>query len=101
MPALRTEGFLAPSWYQKSPDGAWYALGTDYLGRPFVPVLCQATSATLRIALLGTAAVVVGCLIVVAAIAYVLGENKVQTADAGLFPPATTGERIPFSPVPR
>ena len=56
----RTEGFLAPSWYQASPDGAWYALGTDYLGRPFVPVLCQAASATMRIALLGTAAALLG-----------------------------------------
>jgi ABC-type dipeptide/oligopeptide/nickel transport system permease subunit len=60
----RTEGFLAPSWYQASPDGAWYALGTDYLGRAFVPVLCQAASATMRIALLGTAAVVLGCLFI-------------------------------------
>jgi peptide/nickel transport system permease protein len=64
VPASHTEGFLAPSWYQKSPDRAWYALGTDYLGRPFVPVLCQAASATMRIALLGTAAVVVSCLLV-------------------------------------
>jgi peptide/nickel transport system permease protein len=60
----RAEGFLAPSWYQKSPDGVWYALGTDYLGRPFVPVLCQAASATIRVALLGTAAVMLGCLLV-------------------------------------
>ena len=60
----RTEGFLAPSWYQASPDGVWYALGTDYLGRPFVPVLCQAASATMRIALLGTAAAMLGCLLV-------------------------------------
>jgi ABC-type dipeptide/oligopeptide/nickel transport system permease subunit len=60
----RAEGFLAPSWYQASPDGVWYAMGTDYLGRPFVPVLCQATSATMRIALLGTAAVLLGCLVV-------------------------------------
>ncbi len=60
----RTEGFLAPSWYKASPDGAWYALGTDYLGRPFVPVLCQAASATMRIALLGTAAALLGCLVV-------------------------------------
>ncbi len=63
-PTRRTEGFLAPSWYQSAPDGAWYGLGTDYLGRPFGPVLCQAASATMRIALVGTAAVVVGCLAV-------------------------------------
>ena len=60
----RTEGFLAPSWYQRSPDGLWYAMGTDYLGRAFVPVLCQAASATMRIALLGTTSVMLGCLLV-------------------------------------
>jgi ABC-type dipeptide/oligopeptide/nickel transport system permease subunit len=64
VPSRRTEGFLAPSWYQASPDEAWYALGTDYLGRPFMPVLCQAASATMRFALLGTAAVMLGCLLV-------------------------------------
>ncbi len=60
----RAEGFLAPSWYQPSPDGIWYALGTDYLGRPFVPVLCRASSATMRIALLGTGAAMLGSLLV-------------------------------------
>jgi ABC-type dipeptide/oligopeptide/nickel transport system permease subunit len=64
VPSRREEGFLAPSWYQAPPDGAWYALGTDYLGRPFAPVLCAAVSGTVRIALLGTTAVVLGCLVV-------------------------------------
>jgi peptide/nickel transport system permease protein len=64
MPSRRAEVFLPPSWYRAAPEGGWYALGTDYLGRPFVPVLVQAASGTARIALLGTAAVVLGCLVV-------------------------------------
>jgi ABC-type dipeptide/oligopeptide/nickel transport system permease subunit len=64
VPTRRADGFLPPSWYRASDDGGWYALGTDYLGRPFVPVLVQAIGNTLRIALLGTAAVVVGCVAV-------------------------------------
>jgi ABC-type dipeptide/oligopeptide/nickel transport system permease subunit len=64
VPSRRADGFLPPSWYRAAPDGGWYALGTDYLGRPFVPVLCGAVSSTVRIALLGTAAVVVGCLVI-------------------------------------
>ncbi len=64
VPSRRATSFLAPSWIEVPPDGAWYALGTDYLGRPFVPVLCAAVSGTVRIAVLGTAAVVVGCLVV-------------------------------------
>ena len=51
IPSRRAEGFLPPSWYQRSPDGMRYVLGTDYLGRPFVPVLVQALSGTVRIAL--------------------------------------------------
>jgi peptide/nickel transport system permease protein len=64
VPSRRAEGFLPPSWYQRSPDGTRYALGTDYLGRPFVPVLVQASSATMRLALAGTALALLGCLIV-------------------------------------
>jgi peptide/nickel transport system permease protein len=64
VPLRRSEGFLPPSWYQRSPDGTWYALGTDYLGRPFVPVLMQAASSTMRFALAGTALALLGCLIV-------------------------------------
>jgi ABC-type dipeptide/oligopeptide/nickel transport system permease subunit len=64
IPPRRADGFLPPSWQQASNDGGWYALGTDYLGRPFVPVLVQAISNTVRVALLGTAAVVVGCVAV-------------------------------------
>jgi ABC-type dipeptide/oligopeptide/nickel transport system permease subunit len=64
VPSRRAEGFLPPSWYQPSPDGTAHVLGTDYLGRPFVPVLVQAASATMRIAVVGTALVLVGCLIV-------------------------------------
>jgi peptide/nickel transport system permease protein len=64
VPSRRVEGFLPPSWYQRSPDGTRYALGTDYLGRPFVPVLVQAASATMRLALAGTALALLGCLIV-------------------------------------
>jgi peptide/nickel transport system permease protein len=64
IPSRRADGFLPPSWYQRSPDGIRYVLGTDYLGRPFVPVLVQASSATMRLALAGTALVLVGCLIV-------------------------------------
>jgi peptide/nickel transport system permease protein len=63
VPSWRAEGFLPPSWYQRSPDGTRYALGTDYLGRPFVPVLVQAASATMRLALAGTALALLGCLI--------------------------------------
>jgi peptide/nickel transport system permease protein len=64
VPSQRADGFLPPSWYQRSPDGTGYMLGTDYLGRPFVPVLVQSASATMRIALAGTTLVLVGCLIV-------------------------------------
>jgi ABC-type dipeptide/oligopeptide/nickel transport system permease subunit len=64
VPRERAESFLPPSWYARSSDGDGYLLGTDYLGRPFVPVLCQGVSSTMRIALLGTAAVVVGSLAV-------------------------------------
>jgi ABC-type dipeptide/oligopeptide/nickel transport system permease subunit len=65
MPSQRAAGFLAPGWYEAPADrDSWYALGTDYLGRPFVPVLCAATSGTVRVAFLGTMAVVVGCLAV-------------------------------------
>ncbi len=64
VPSRRAEGFLPPSWYQRSPDGTRYAIGTDYLGRPFVPVLVQAASATMRLALAGTALALLGCLIV-------------------------------------
>ena len=61
--AQRTSAFVPPGWYQHSRSG-WYTLGTDYLGRPFAPVLCAATGATARVALLGTAAAVLGCLVV-------------------------------------
>ncbi len=64
LPAEHAESFLAPSWYRSAGNGRWYALGTDYLGRPFVPVLCKGASGTARIAFLGTAAVVLGCLLV-------------------------------------
>jgi peptide/nickel transport system permease protein len=60
----RAAPFTPPGWLQPPKDGAWYLLGTDYLGRPFVPVLCAATARTVRIALLGTALVVLGCLVV-------------------------------------
>lgn len=56
--------FTPPGWYEPPKTGEWYLLGTDYLGRPFVPVLCSATAGTVRIALLGTALVVLGCLVV-------------------------------------
>jgi ABC-type dipeptide/oligopeptide/nickel transport system permease subunit len=62
--ARRSGAFLPPGWYQQLPrDGGWYLLGTDYLGRPYVPVLCAATGATVRIALLGTTMAVLGCLV--------------------------------------
>lgn len=64
MPSARADSFLEPSWVRPAPDGAWYPLGTDYLGRPFAPVLCRALSGSLRVALTGTAAVVLGCLAV-------------------------------------
>ena len=46
-------------------------------------------------ALLGAFAI--GCLIFLFAFAYVLGigRSDVQTADAGLIPPATIGELVP------
>ncbi|WP_422928907.1 hypothetical protein [Singulisphaera sp. PoT] len=60
----RADSFLPPSWYEKSSaDDGWYALGTDYLGRPFTGVLWDALGDTLRIALLGTALAVTGCLV--------------------------------------
>jgi len=62
VPSRHSDSFLPPSWYESSSDGAWYSLGTDYLGRPFAPVLCGALSDTLRIALLGTLLAVTGCL---------------------------------------
>lgn len=64
VPSQRAEGFLPPTWYQATADEGWYALGTDYLGRPFLPLLGQALAGTARIALVGTAAVVLGCLVV-------------------------------------
>ena len=44
-----------------------------------------------------------GCMIFVFAFAYVLGvgSSNVQTAAAGLIPPAMIGERVPMIPVPR
>ncbi len=52
-------------------------------------------------ALLGAFAA--GCVIFVLAFAYALGigRNDVQTADAGLIPPAMIGERVPMIPAPR
>jgi hypothetical protein len=49
------------------------------------------------------AAFAVGCVIFVFALGYALGfgRNNLQTADAGLIPPAAIGERIPVIPVPR
>jgi ABC-type dipeptide/oligopeptide/nickel transport system permease subunit len=64
VPGHRAASFLPSTWYQDAPDGEDYALGTDYLGRPFLPVLIHAASRTLRFALIGTAAVVAGCLAV-------------------------------------
>lgn len=62
--ARRARAFVPPGWYQPPREGAWYLLGTDYLGRPFVPVLCAATGATVRVALTGTVVAVLGCLVV-------------------------------------
>jgi ABC-type dipeptide/oligopeptide/nickel transport system permease subunit len=62
--ADRADAFLPPSWYERTPTAGAFVLGTEYLGRPFLPVFVQAISRTTRIALLGTAAVVAGCLIV-------------------------------------
>jgi ABC-type dipeptide/oligopeptide/nickel transport system permease subunit len=62
--ARRAAPFAPPSWIQPAKPNDSYLLGTDYLGRPFVPVLCSATAATVRIALLGTALVLLGCLAV-------------------------------------
>jgi ABC-type dipeptide/oligopeptide/nickel transport system permease subunit len=64
LPARRADGFLPPTWYQAAPDGGSYVLGTDYLGRPFLPVLCRAISDTVRFAAIGTTAVVAGCLVI-------------------------------------
>ncbi len=60
----RALAFVPPGWYQPPHDGEYYLLGTDYLGRPFVPVLCAAAGATVRVALIGTVAVALGCLVV-------------------------------------
>jgi peptide/nickel transport system permease protein len=76
--ARRVEIFLPPSWYQSAPDRACYPLGTDYLGRPFVPVLCQAVSSTLRIALVGTLAVVLGCV----AVGVIQGSTRSRALEA-------------------
>lgn len=64
VPPRRADAFLPSTLYRKSADGSRYVLGTDYLGRPFLPVLIQATSRTVRFALLGTVAVLGGCLVV-------------------------------------
>jgi peptide/nickel transport system permease protein len=63
-PPRRTDSFVPPSWYEQSPDERFHILGTDYLGRSFLPVLCKAMSGTVRIALFGTAAVLAGCLVI-------------------------------------
>src|SRR5262245_18825179 len=78
LPPRRADAFLPPGWYQPASDRESYALGTDYLGRPFVPVLCKAVSGTVRIALLGTVAVVAGCLVIGA----VHGSTKSRTVEA-------------------
>lgn len=62
--ARRAAPFAPPSWIQPATPGESSLLGTDYLGRPFVPVLCAAAAGTVRIALLGTALVMLGCLAV-------------------------------------
>jgi ABC-type dipeptide/oligopeptide/nickel transport system permease subunit len=62
--ARRSGVFVPPGWYHQPRSGEWYLLGTDYLGRPFVPVLIAAAGATVRVALLGTTLAVLGCLIV-------------------------------------
>lgn len=77
-PPRRTESFLPPSWYERSADGRFHALGTDYLGRSFLSVLCKSTSGTVRIAVLGTVAVVIGCL----AIGVVHGATRSRSIEA-------------------
>ncbi len=62
IPSRRTESFLAPSWYESTSEDFESSLGTDYLGRPFLPVLCLAVSNTSRFALLGTSLVLAGCI---------------------------------------
>lgn len=64
VPSGHAEGFLPPGWFRTSADDGWYWLGTDYLGRPFGPVLVRALCGSMRIALAGTAAVALGCLLV-------------------------------------
>jgi ABC-type dipeptide/oligopeptide/nickel transport system permease subunit len=64
VPSRRAASFLPSTWYQEAPDGEKFALGTDYLGRPFLQVLIHAAGRTMRFALMGTAAVVGGCLAV-------------------------------------
>lgn len=64
IPKREAKSFSPPSWKSKSTEVGGYFLGTDYLGRPFVPVLASAISETAQVALLGTAAVLIGVLIV-------------------------------------
>lgn len=82
----RAEGFLPPTWSLAAADGQSYPLGTDYLGRSFLAVLCHGFSGTARIALLGTAAVLAGCL----ALGVVHGSTR-SRALAGLIGSASLG----------
>jgi peptide/nickel transport system permease protein len=57
----RATDFLPPG--ARGEHGQSYVLGTDYLGRPFAPVLMHGLRATLQAAVAGTLAVVGACLV--------------------------------------
>ncbi|MCA8993230.1 MAG: hypothetical protein KDA88_14670 [Planctomycetaceae bacterium] len=64
VPERQAQSFMPPSLYHSSTAGNEYLLGTDYLGRSFLAVLGVAVSATAQVALGGTAAVLLGVLVV-------------------------------------
>lgn len=74
----RATSFEPPAWYESRTDSSSTLLGTDYLGRPFLGVLCRSTSSTAWIALWGTAAVTVGAL----AVGVVHGSTRSAKVDA-------------------
>lgn len=71
-PRQRGDSFTTPGWFptetrpsRRGEAVPWSGvLGTDYLGRPFVLVLGRGFSATVRVALVGTAVVAAACIAV-------------------------------------
>jgi ABC-type dipeptide/oligopeptide/nickel transport system permease subunit len=95
VPTRRDEAFLPPSWYGSKAGASGDWLGTDYLGRPFAAVLGQAVSGSARIALAGTACVLVLSLLV----GVVQGSTKSRVFEALLAAGALGVTAVPEAAV--